>query len=1115
MKTNLRHRDVTTRHRLSKVAFRLFLLGGISYASFPVDGAMAQTSAAGTTQAHKHVGKKHVARKKAAKASTASSTSTTVTPASSAPASASPAAAGSQTVATTTSSKTDALSHDISGTGTEQIVVTGSRLSHTRLTNVMAGVTVDAEQLRKRGYTDLGLALLRENTAFSVGSNSPIGSQGSFGAGQTLISLLNLGSQRNLTLINGMRMVGGSTASMYGASSGSAVDVSTIPVSLISSMDTRLGGAGAAYGADAVAGVTNYILDDHFKGVDFNAQGNWTQRLQAPQQRISFKYGTSFDHDKGGVVFDVEYRNAGGMLQNDLKGVTGRDAVTYGRPTVGDVSTSDYTYVLMAKRRFTENSVTGMPMVNAAYGHLPVVPGNSKTLVPGMATANGIAGANGAPLMFSQDGKSLVPFTADAMVYDSTHSIGGNGIALQDYTQLFAPTDKLNLTLLGHYDFTQHLHATWEGWYARGTASSQVGQGTWSTPQFDNPLTPNLPGNPSSYYTDTVVIGAYQLSTSNPYLTSAERQTIQSALVAAGKDPSKFYLDRLNQDLDAGLYQTTVQMFRFAGGLNGDFDAVGRNFQWSLKGEYSRYMNDTWTPSIVVPNLINALNATTDASGNIICAPGYTSAPIKTRSSTCAPLNPFGYNQLTPAARDYVVADSHATNQNAQRDLQAEIRSTVVHLPAGDVRWDIGYEHRRESYNFQPGAFLQGWKQDDGSYQQYGNSTVIYPTTGSYLTHEAYGELDVPLVSPNMHLPGAYSLSAQANGRFIHNSMTGNFWTYMFGGSWWPTRDFGLSGNYARSVRNPSVSELFSPVGTDYESGIDPCSTEGITQGPNPATRAANCAKAGIKQPFDSNYNYFTITGQAGGNPHLKNEVSDSYTGSLEFMPHFVPGLDFKGSFVDVKIKNAITSLTSQDLMDACYDSSSYGPSNPYCSAFSRDSGGQVNGFMAGYYNIAQYHTQAMQADLRYYTALSRFGLSENAGEIELHANYMHYIKSNQSYLGNTYQLVGDTTSPSDNATFNLNYMHGPLSVQWQAIFYGPAKYALQVPSSSYQFNNRPAYAYHNVTIGYEITKNFSANFMINNIMDSRPKYPGTVSLTRYYDALLGRAFELSLGAHF
>ncbi|MFT8716549.1 TonB-dependent receptor domain-containing protein [Gluconobacter potus] len=1068
-------------------------MAGISYSVLPSVSAHAQTT---TTAPAKHVSAhKSAAKKKApAKAATTARTAPVAAPAATA---ATPVATATATAPATQSNRKVLQQGTEASDAAEVVTVTGTRLSQTRLTNVMAGTSLSADQIKKRGYTDIGIALIRENPAFGVGDNSPIGSQGSFGAGQSYTSLLNLGSQRTLTLIDGMRMVGGETASLYGAGSGSQVDISAIPTSLLKGVDTKLGGAGAAYGADAVAGVVNYQLDDHFTGVDFNAQGNWSQKLDAPGEKITFKVGHDFDHGKGGMVFDVEYRNQGGMLDNDRPYLTGRNATTYVRQPIG--GTGKYTYNLAQGARNVIASVTGVPQL--APGNPPIYGGQ---------ILSGISNAAGQPLMFSSNGQSLVPMTWNYATKSPTTVVGGNGTALQDYSQLYTPTQKLNLTLLGHYDITDHIHATWQGWYARGTASSEVGQGTWNTPLFaSDPLTTE------NYHNYGEVNGAYALSTNNPYLSSSARTTIVNALSAAGLPTDTFYMSRLNQDLDAGLYQTTMQMYRFQGGLNGDFDAVGRHFNWKVRGEYSRYLNDTWQPSIVTQNLINALDATTDASGNIVCAPGYTSAPIKTRSSTCAPFNPFGTGQATPAARDYIIADAHQKNANAQRDLQAEISSTVMRLPAGDIRWDIGYEHRREGYRFDPGAFSRGWEQSDGSYLQYGNSTSLPPTGGAYHTHEVFGELDVPLVSPSMHVPGVYSLSATANGRYINNSMTGGYWTYMFGGAWWPTQDIGLSGNYARSVRNPSVTELFAPQSTDYEDGIDPCSSAGLNAGPHPAVRAANCAKAGIKQPFESNFNNFTVQGTAGGNSKLKNEVSTSYTGTLELRPHFIRGFDFRGSFVDVKINNAITYLGAQDIMDGCYDSTSYGPSNTYCAAFTRGADGQLENFTAGYYNIANYETQALQANIEYNTPLSRFGLPSSAGEIGLTGNYVHYLKSQQSYLGNTYLLSGTTSSPNDNFTLNANYIRGPFTLQWQTLWYGPSHYAVQVPATQYFANKRPSFAMFNLTLGYEITKNFSANFMVNNITNALPKYPGTVSLTRYYDAIIGRSFQMNLGVHF
>jgi iron complex outermembrane recepter protein len=1075
-------------------AARVAWLGGVCAAAFAMPASHAQSRPDGTQSAvhakHK-VTPKHSVRKRVGR-------STPVKAANPAGAPVAGAATPVTVAAPAAAAATGAFAVGDTDTGrSEQIVVTGARLSHSRLTDVMAGQTVTAEQIKARGYTNLGLALLRENPAFAPSGNSQIGSQGSFGAGQTFGNLLNLGDQRTLTLIDGMRMVGATTPSIFATATGSQVDVGTIPVSLVKQVDTKIGGAGAAYGADAVAGVVNYILDDKFEGLDFNAQGQFTQKLDAPQEQVYLKYGRSFDHEKGHVVFDIEYRNAGGMTYRDRNDILGADAEAYRQPLAG--SGSPYSYVFTSRQRFAQTSVNGIPLV---YG--------TRNPTSGGKISGGIASATGSafPLEFSDNGTALIPLTYEARTGSNNYVVGGNGISLRNYQQLFTPSDSLNLTTLGTYDITPRIHASWQGWYQRGSAESTTAQGYWSTSQFDEPLTL------ANFENDGAVNGPFALSTSNPYLTGAERTTIINALKAAGRDPSTFYMTRLNQDLDAGAFKTLNQMFRFQGGLNGDFDALHRNFQWKVVGQYSKYLNDTSEKMVDTRNLINALDAVVLADGTIGCRPGVINSTAVTESSTCAPLDPFGFDQMTPAAKQYVTADAVSKTRNDLRDIQAELSSSLFHLPAGDVRWDLGYEHRRESYDFDPGAFMRGELQPDGSYSRYGNFIPISGVNGAYQTHEAFGELDLPIVSPKMHIPAIYSLSAQANGRFTHNSASGNYWTYLFGGAWWPTQDFGFSGNYAKSVRNPSVNELYSPLGSSYESANDPCSQEFLNSGPNPATRRANCAKAGIPTNFESDIVSYTILGATGGNTRLKNESSKSYTGSLHLAPRFLSSFRMDASFNDVKINDEIQSLTVEDEMSACYDSPSY--PNAYCSTFVRDpSTHQITYFEDGYTNIAQQHLQALTASVSYALPLRRVGLPNNAGDLLLNVNYIHYLKNQQTLLGVTYQEGGSTATPNDSFVANLNYVRGPFFAQWQTIWYGPSVYELNVADNIYQGNNRSAFAYFNTTLGYKITKNFDVNFNMNNVTDALPKHAGTVSLTRYYEALLGRSFLISIGAHF
>src|SRR5439155_23957945 len=86
-------------------------------------------------------------------------------------------------------------------------------------------------------------------------------------AGLSLLDLRGLGTVRTLVLVNGRRHVGGDVLN-----SGVTVDVNTIPTDLIDRVDIVTGGNSAVYGSDAIAGVVNFVLKDHYNGIQLRAQ---------------------------------------------------------------------------------------------------------------------------------------------------------------------------------------------------------------------------------------------------------------------------------------------------------------------------------------------------------------------------------------------------------------------------------------------------------------------------------------------------------------------------------------------------------------------------------------------------------------------------------------------------------------------------------------------------------------------------------------------------------------------------------------------------------------------------------------------------------------------------
>ncbi|WP_220792789.1 TonB-dependent receptor domain-containing protein [Gluconacetobacter aggeris] len=979
--------------------------------------------------------------------------------------------------------RTDAASN------VEAIVVTGSRLAHSALTDIMPTTTLDAEQLARRGYTNVGTALLRENPAYGAPDNSNMGAQGSYGAGQFFANMFNLGSQRTLTLVNGMRFVSDASSSIFGAVAGSPVDLSIIPSSLIKKVETVSVGGAPAYGSDAIAGVQNFILKNDFQGVEFTAQGGFSQKLDDGSAKIAFLAGRHFDHDRGGVVFDVEYNDQLPLTRAARPQFGGGDSNYFGQ---SNDPSSPYKYVLQHGQRYLEFTNSGIPVTSDTY---PTLSGQN---------LGGVTNAAGQTLIFNPTGTALVPLTYNSVNGDQISGSGGNGFNIGNYNNLIVGQTRLNLTTLAHYDITDHLKAKFEGWYQDASAFNTSAQPNYNTALFASAMTGAADGTQS---------GNLVLSTGNPFLTQAERATIVSNLAAQGVPTDQFYLARANTDYGTGAFTTNTQTFRFVGGLNGDFEFAGRHFDWDITGTYGRSMSQTYQPMIVAQNFVNALNAVGLPDGSIGCAPGYVSSPLPTESATCAALNPFGVGTASQAAIDYVTAMSKTSQTNSQFDIVAEVKSTVVKLPAGDVRWDLGYEHRREATSFNPGAFFRGEPMPDGTYQQYGAFIPVSPVAGSYHTHEAFAELEVPLVSPKMHVPGVYEFSGDAAARYVNNSITGGFWTWTAGGTYAPTRDVVFHGNYTRSLRAPSITELFAPDGSVYGSGNDPCSPQFITSGPNPGVRHANCARAGVPSNFSSNINNYTVLGSSGGNRHLQNETADSFTGGVTLRPRWVRGLTINSDFIDINLHNEIQSLDITQIMDACYDSPNF--PNAYCSAFTRDSSGQITNFHEGYYNIANQHVRGVQSKLDYFLTLDDIGLGPKSGAVEMTVNYMHYVFNNQTLLSQTYAQVGDTANPRDSFTTNINYFRGPLMLQWQMIYYGKSRYKLNVAPNTYSINDFKQYFTFNTTIGYTFLKHYVTNLNINNVFDAKPQYPYTGSTSRYFDGIIGRSFMLTVQANF
>ncbi len=176
----------------------------------------------------------------------------------------------------------------------EEIVVTGSRIPRKDLQGISPVAVTSGETLKlQRAVTieDFSSKLPQ----LGGGTNSAATGNQSYGA-QTL-DLRSLGQDRTLVLINGTRAAPFSFRN--------AADVNAIPAPLLKRVDVLTGGAAAVYGADAVAGVVNFIIDDKYQGLALN--GNYrTGDGGGAQYGVNATYGTALG-DKGHVAVYAEY----------------------------------------------------------------------------------------------------------------------------------------------------------------------------------------------------------------------------------------------------------------------------------------------------------------------------------------------------------------------------------------------------------------------------------------------------------------------------------------------------------------------------------------------------------------------------------------------------------------------------------------------------------------------------------------------------------------------------------------------------------------------------------------------------------------------------------------
>jgi outer membrane receptor protein involved in Fe transport len=979
------------------------------------------------------------------------------------------------------------------------ILVTGSRIARRTLENASPIQILDSKQLDARGFDTIAQAL-NEQPTFGVPGASPVGfNQSNLGAGQSFVNFLGLGSQRTLTLVNGRRFVSSNTASIFGptGAGGSQVDLNVIPTKLIDRVETVAAIGAPIYGSDAVAGTINIILKKNFQGIDLDVQSGVSSVGDTPEYRIRGLVGKNFGGGRGNITISGEYSDSKGLLYNQ-------------RPNAALDNRFDQTasgkgpQPIYNDLRVPSVDPSGVIAVGGAIFGLdfPLSPQQSNVILGDPAANFGVTNAQGQQLRFAPNG-TLIPIdfgnTVGTTNGFNVFTSGGNGYSLRSVENLITDLMRYNVSANLSYDLTDNLRFFGEAWYSVSQGKNLASQPVYNSGLFGAAGTRD---------------GSLIIPLSNPFLSQAARAAIQAGINNnpysdqnfLGKPQNYFYLGRASTDLSPGVSTGRSEVLRFVGGLDGTVSVLkGKEWKFEAYLNYGRALVTSKNPELNEQNFLNALNATTNGSGAIVCAPGYTNSPIATVSSTCAPLNPFG-NQISQAAKDYVTTIATPRNLNTQLDAVASISGPLVTLPGGNLAFALGYEHRAETTAFDPGAFYYGAGTGDSSQRtSYGRSVPFDPISGRYHTNEVFGELNADLVSPENHVPFIYNLSIQTAGRYIWHSFAGNDPTYTFQARYAPVRDIAFRAAYTRAVRAPSITESFNPTSSSYGFAVDVCDQSLSNQGPNAATRSKNCAAAGVPSNFTSLSNQRSFQTFSFGNPVLKNEKADSFTVGTVFTPTFLPGFNTTVDFIDITLKDAISQFSNDLVVSSCYDSTSY-PNNPFCALVGRDpTTHQLNSVGSTYFNSAKERYRGIVAAVDYRHATDFLG---KGSVTSLNVSYQYLIsRTSQVTAGsNANQLDNSVGYSPHKGVATVGYANGPFFGQVQLNYIGSVLTDPNLPYNFYSVPKVGAFTYVNMNMSLKVAPRFTLRTSIDNVFNAKAPYPYPASggTTTYFQGILG-----------
>ena len=827
----------------------------------------------------------------------------------------------------------------------QDIIVTGSRIPQPNLESAAPVTVVSDQDVKLSGATRIEDVL---NTLPSVGAAQASGvSNGATGTAE--VDLRYMGAKRSLVLVNGRRLMPGDPNS-----TNQSADLNVIPASLIRRAEVLTGGASSVYGADAVAGVVNFIMDTSFEGIRFDGNYSiWQHNQDNPsvsgglnvadiiagrggpsaafplptgsttdgrQIDGTVTIGAGFDDGRGQAVAYFGYRNVKPVLQRDrdysacvIQNTAG------GVPRCGGSATANPgTGVIFQQATTTTTNGATVTVTTSTVA----------ALGPGTITPFAQNLFNFAPLNFFQ--RPDERYIAGAF---ANYEINP---AIKPYLEFMFMDDRTFAQIAPSGDFGNTLTINCDNPFMSaqqvgvicGTLGADLGFG--GTPNTGRPI--NVING---------FLGNFPLAIGAPFNPNQGAAPI-NFFDARGNTYNQAFFQLLRRNTEGGARSADLrhQSWRGVLGTRGDLSNI---FSYDAYFQYGR-TNYTlvYENEFSISRLNRALNVVNVDANGLVVPVGTPGSSIVCRSvldqsdTTCVPYDPFG---PAPSAASINYLNVFGVVQGITSEQIGNVNFTGLLGEAGwrtpwaedGVAINAGVEYRRESLELNPDTAFQA-----GDLAGQGAPTL--PVDGHFRVWEVFGEAQIPIIQNQGieeltlglgYRKSWYDLSGASDGYDTD--------TYKLSLEFAPIRDIRFRGAYNRAARAPNIQELFAPQFVGLDGSNDPCAgapvtatdfgclAQGLVVGQSPAPNPAG------------QYN-----GLLGGNPNLTPEKGTTKTLGVVLQPQFIPRLAVTVDWWNIKLDDAIQGLGADAILNTCVAQTTATFVSPACALINRDAAGSL-----------------------------------------------------------------------------------------------------------------------------------------------------------------------------